>query len=237
MRGNDKMNAFVEHLKTMNRKERYYLVKWATGFVLCDDFRRELGQAIGVRVPPDAFAAMDFHLNWIYAALVLTSLNDVTKKVHPNPDVVPGNNETGIVRGNQEDVDLVVAFEHHGQNHLVMVEAKGVTAWSPEQLGHKVRRLDTIFNAKYRRLVQPHLIAVSPHHLPPLTAQITKHWPDWVWAKGKAKERQLDWIRMPIDEPLFAVTRCDEDGKADAIGRFWTLKKGDAVGSSRSGNP
>lgn len=56
----------IEQLARFNRKERYYVVAWALGnpqFALCADFREQLGTAIGLPIPADAYVAMDYHLD------------------------------------------------------------------------------------------------------------------------------------------------------------------------------
>ncbi len=62
--------GLIELLESFNRKERFFLISQAVGeFQLNDDFRRELGKAINVDVPHDAFTAMDYRLEWLTAAL------------------------------------------------------------------------------------------------------------------------------------------------------------------------
>ena len=64
------MIHLIELLESFNRKERYFLIRQAVGgFKLSDEFRRELGNATGLAIPQDAFAAMDYHLDWLTAAL------------------------------------------------------------------------------------------------------------------------------------------------------------------------
>jgi hypothetical protein len=66
----------IERLASLNRKERYYVVAWALGnsqFSLCSDFREQLSSAVGLPIPADAYVAMDYHLDWLYAALYLSA--------------------------------------------------------------------------------------------------------------------------------------------------------------------
>src|SRR5690348_8428986 len=99
--------TLLETLASLNRKERFYLVGWALGnptFRLSDEFRQQLGDQLGVVAPEHAFAAMDYHLDWLYAALAVAA--------HAT-DSGPYQNDGGVT-GTQEDVDLLVAFEDHG---------------------------------------------------------------------------------------------------------------------------
>ena len=51
-----------QYLESLNRKERFFL----TG----------LRQVVGLNVPHDAFAAMDYHLDWMHVALLLRCDNN-----------------------------------------------------------------------------------------------------------------------------------------------------------------
>ena len=63
------MSDLLELLESFNRKERFFLVSQAVGrFQLSDDFRRELGEEINLKIPRGAFTAMDYHLDWLTAA-------------------------------------------------------------------------------------------------------------------------------------------------------------------------
>src|SRR5687767_8811818 len=135
------MSSVIEFLKAFNRKERFFLVGHALGnpgFLLSEDFRQDLETALRVRVPQDAFVAMDYHLTWIYAAVVLGSQGFDAS----SPKAIPAqDNASGTIVRNQEDVDLLAAFEDAGTTHIVILEAKGVTGWTNSQMASKARRL------------------------------------------------------------------------------------------------
>ena len=66
------MSEVIKWLKTFNAKERYFLLAYAQDqeeLKLGPFFRGQLSQKLGVVVPEDAFIAMDYHLDWLYAAL------------------------------------------------------------------------------------------------------------------------------------------------------------------------
>ncbi len=64
------MSDLIELLDDLNSKERFFLVRQALGeFQLGADFRQELGEAIGLAIPSGAFSWMDYHLDWLVAAL------------------------------------------------------------------------------------------------------------------------------------------------------------------------
>jgi hypothetical protein len=113
---------------------------------------------------------MDYHFDWLYASLQLADRfpHDADLKDQPfeSPDFrLPKAKQPVYVNENQEDIDLLVAFETVDTTHLVLVEAKGATSWSNAQLNSKLGRMKTIFDpdAKWSRSdVQPHLVLISP---------------------------------------------------------------------------
>ena len=152
------MDDLIDILESFNRKERFFLISHALNgrqenpaFTLSDDFRRELGNKVGVCIPEkDVFVAMDYHLNWVHASLVLAHCTDEQGR----KDLL-GNG--GIVNS-QQGVDLLVAFKDTGNRyHLIFVEAKGYNTDGSsdglssfdnkrerDQLKSKARQLETI---------------------------------------------------------------------------------------------
>jgi hypothetical protein len=200
----------VETLASFNRKERFFLVGWALGnprFTLSESFRHELGKAIDVVIPAHAFAAMDYHLDWIYASLFLCARLDA-----PNP-----YENTGHISATQEDVDLLVAFDERDTVHLILLEAKGATGWTNAQLASKADRLRAIFGddgAAWEGVTPPFLI-VSP-----VRSNRLRHsgWPGWMAPGGGPV-----WLPMPMSPGLRRITRCDEQGRPAIRGTFWTV--------------
>ena len=185
----------IQNLKRFNSKERYHLIRSAFGnteFRLGESFREKLRDCLGLNVPEDAFAAMDYHLDWIYASLYLA-----TSQEQP-PYRLSSDKE---ISGTQQDVDLLIAYESDGICHVVMVEAKGVLPFSNRDLNRKAKRLGVIWgddggcwpNAK------PHFVIASPRKPEKLTYA---EWPSWMLQKNK-------WLRLDIDQdqPLQKVTR------------------------------
>jgi hypothetical protein len=213
-------DRFLELLRRLNRKERFYLVGHALGnreFRLSDDFRRELSTKLGIHVPEDSFVAMDYHLNWIYAAAHLStdaSLGD--SAICANP-FLENSYERRVIQGNQEDIDLIVAFRDGDPIELLLIEAKGVTSWDNKQLRSKATRLKSVFGddgAKYGH-INPHFVIVSPVESSGL---ITKDWPSWMLGEKVA------WLEMTVPSDLLAVTRCDSQGNVTRFGDHWKIK-------------
>ena len=206
------MSSVIEFLKAFNRKERFFLVADALGkpdFELSPEFKQKLERALGLRVPNDAFVAMDYHLSWIYAAVVLgAEAIDLVASL----GTVRENSE-GLIRGNQEDVDLLVAYEDDQVTHLVVVEAKGVTGWTNGQMTSKATRLGLIFGQDGSRYpsIAPHFIITSPWRARDLRPA---EWPKWM-----APDSIIPWMPLPVRSGLL------RPGRTDSRGTHWKVFK------------
>lgn len=218
----------VEALRQFNRKERYWLIRNALGprsGQLGEDFRHEIGALLGIRIPEDAWWAMDYHLDWLVGALALARDGHMNDKARPNPDTLVNNKSIALVQGNQEDIDLVVAFD----NTLILIEAKGDTSWSNHQLNSKLLRLEITLGeagtaqSSLDRL-SVHFILMSPKESDGLERELGKPWPVWMLKDGKPM-----WIPMRMAEaglkPAFLkVVRCkDENGSVGKEGSHWKI--------------
>ncbi len=206
------MSDLIENLRSFNRKERFILLREALGSdTLGDAFRERLGDAIGVTVPADAFVAMDYHLDWLQMALYLAA--------NPSPPERIRNDR--LVSGNQEDADLIVAFQGNSATHVVLVEAKVETNWTNSQLESKAERLDLIFGEGRPRvhLATPHYVLASPEPPPPGIS--TAEWPDWMKPRGKPVHTDqppvVALLRRGVGQPGVPVER---HGDGAAVGEF-----------------
>ncbi len=153
-----KPHSFAGYLRQFNRKERFYLLGWSLGnneFRLSAGFRRKMSSLVGVDVPSNAFVAMDYHLDWLYASAYLAS-SRCSSGAHSNTH--------GLISANQEDIDLLIAFRRGRTWHVVMVEAKAATGWTNKQAASKAGRLARIFGQDGRRYpsIRPHYVLTSP---------------------------------------------------------------------------
>ena len=201
----------LELLESFNRKERFFLVRQALGnFQLSDEFRRELGDAISVAIPRDAFAAMDYHLEWLTAALYAHECGDLNR-IFDNP-------QQQVIKGNQQDTDLLVAFQDDERHHIVLVEAKGATGWTKKQMRSKADRLTQIFGSDGNRYsgVMPHFCLASP--CPPKKLRASE-WPRWM----SKDDGSYYWLRLNFPEDRVMVTRCDVHGNQSAKGNYFEI--------------
>ena len=205
------MAGLIDYLRSFNRKERFVLVGLALGnpqFRLAATFRGCIREALGLDVPEAAFVAMDYHLDWLYASLHLHR-HGGGPGPHPNAD--------RLVRAQQEDVDLLIAFEDRGVGRIVLLEAKGATGWSNKQMSSKAERLRGIFGEQGTNWpgVVPHFAILSPRpsqRLAPTT------WPAWMLPAGR-----IPWIEMRMGERLNRPTRCTAEGVVSETGQYWKV--------------
>ena len=200
----------MEVLQRFNRKERFHLLHHVLGFEgrsfrLGEEFRKALGANIGVGVPADALVVMDYHLDWISMGVWLAGQEALPTKQAPAPN-------EGRVAGNQEDIDLLVAFRSKGIAHLVLVEAKGDTPWSNGQLKSKAERLRGIFGETIEAgaNIRPHFVLMAPKESAGID---TATWPPWM-RESAGRQMVLPW---PM---TMKPTRCDGQGKARSRGDF-----------------
>jgi hypothetical protein len=206
---------FRSHLSRFNRKERFYVVREATkgGFELDDVFRLRLEEKLGIAIPAHGtFMAMDYHLDWIYASLFLCGETDQASGQIFNRD-------PALITASQEDVDLLIAApvsEDPSRTNLIMIEAKGATAWTNKQAESKAERLNTIFvPGTFEHLIQPHYLIWSPR---PSRNLRFETFPEWAKRDG-----QVPHLELGMDEGLQKVTRCRSCGTNDVNGEFWKV--------------
>lgn len=212
-------------LERFNRKERHWLIRDALGpaaVKLDDPFLRRVEQAVRVRDPAfnvalNSWWAIDYHLDWLVAALHILKHGEASARQ-------PRSNEAGLVKGNQQDIDLVIA----SGTTLVLVEAKGVGSWPGGGLKEKVDRLrsmtpDLIGHDGRAGAFAVHFVLCSPHIGGELSSE---DWPAWAKIDGKP-------VRMALHVPpprdlILKVERCDGASRRDAEGKHWRVLE-DAV--------
>lgn len=206
---NEKINlSLIDLLDLFNRKERYHLLRNAlkSPFQLGEEFATKLGCAIDVNVPTDAWVAMDYHLDWIVVAVEMhqetCSTIEVDKKLElPNPT---------LFKANQQDIDLVVAFEHGQVTHLVLIEAKAYEQkWTTTQLNDKLGRVHDIFTP-HRQGICPHFVLTSPC---PGAKSIREQWKR-EHDRSVDPIKQIHYVKLCLP-PRYKITR--ESERANTI--------------------
>lgn len=210
------MTTLIERLKLFNAKERYFLLRQVLGveeFHLGQPLRGQLEEALGIEIPVAAhqFAAMDYHLDWLYAALHNPPYNEP----QVNPDFGPKLGGK-MIRASQEDIDFLIAFEKDDVTHIILLEAKAYTGWSQKQIDDKTARLRNIFpEAILNSGVRPYLVLMSPSKA---TRMKPNDCPSWMLRNDK-----FIWIELEIDV-CKKVTRCSEQGLPAQKGQHWMVE-------------
>lgn len=213
-------NNLIDNLKSFNRKERFYLIGQMLGnpeFRMDKTQLDEISKLIGITIPGEYFAAMDYHLDWIYASLFLTQEYD--EKPFPRNFIDNKQKIDLQISGTQEDIDFLLTFvDHENTTHIVMIEAKGDSYFSNAQLNSKNKRFKAIFgNEDTWPNVRPHFLLCSPQK--PQNVSIE----DPVYFMSP-QESQLIWFPLVMDTGKIKVTRCEENEKPSNAGEHWKVE-------------
>ena len=207
--------SLVEALKLFNRKERFWLIQEALGcsklkpqhrIPLHSHFRTKLDKELSIKVPPDAWWAMDYHFDWIYAALHVLKTG-LTEDERP----ILANRNPQFIMGNQQDCDLIVAFE----KTLIVIEAKtGVSDKS--QLVEKFERWESLLpKMEEQGLASVFIYASRTQH------ELVK------WQKFNSRLAKCNPLELPAfdDFGTWRVVRCNSDGKKASNGEYAQIRR------------
>jgi hypothetical protein len=217
-----RMPDLISLLDDFNRKERFFLIRYRLeGDKKLHpeaDFRNALGGALGIHIPPDASWWMDYHLDWLYASLVIHQDGGIVdpKKVYQSPE--PGGKN---VNASQQDIDLLIAFEEQATpTHILLVEAKLDTSWTNKQFSSKVARLAQIFGhdgSRYPEVV-PNFAIFSPKEP---TKLLTLDLCPWMLNK----DGKVPWVKLAPNRKWRQITRCNSGGLRSELGEYWRILK------------
>jgi hypothetical protein len=165
----DTADALIRNLKLLNAKERDHLMRLAylgqsatydtASLFLAPELDAALrGHALDMGLAASAkcmFAGMDYHLDWLYAALWMAHTAPDWTPPATAPRVPMGVHAAmpGIdslytdfrpVTGSQEDIDFLAVFGDGCKLAVLLIEAKGSAAFNKVQLARKLIRLDRI---------------------------------------------------------------------------------------------
>lgn len=162
-------DALVRNLKLLNAKERDHLMRLAylgqkvpydqASTFLAPEFDAALREhVIDMGLAASAkcvFAGMDYHLDWLFAALWMAHTAPewtppalaprVPMELHaPVAGVNALYTDFRPVTGSQEDIDFLAVFDDGHKLAVLLIEAKGSAAFNKVQLARKLIRLDRI---------------------------------------------------------------------------------------------
>lgn len=219
----------IQNLHDFNRKERDHLIK----FALCGEkppkpaISAHLWRLVRLEkgakrpLPRNMFLGMDYHLNWLYAALMVDRSSKV-KKIGDlsNKWKAPGNERefdevVRPIQPNQQDVDLLlVYYKKPKQIHIVLIEAKLTSGWDSAQFASKIARINAIKVEAENRLGRSveqswRFYLASPANEGPSLEQFSEEnvqaLPDWVAPQTNGKKK-LRYIQYG-PETLYQVKR------------------------------
>ncbi len=220
-----KAKLMLEALKGFNRKERHHVIETAvTGapLTLSDQFREQLEKALGLTIPDSAYVAMDYHLNWIAAAQHMAARGSSVSAAPGKTthfENYPGKRVSPILQGNQQDTDLLVAYESEGRVVLVMIEAKADSKWNDQQISSKAKRLGNIFQKKSpETLVDPYFVFLGPN-VDSLPVQQVLSWlpttSRWIFSRD---EESIAYLSMKPGRKLYRPYRVATDDSGEYLG-------------------
>jgi hypothetical protein len=218
------MGPLANVLERFNRKERNLLIREILGYrdripPLDIEFREALAKTIGIlpKYLDGAWWATDFHFDWLAGAL-LTFMKGESQ--------MPQDNGSYLIKGTQEDVDLVVVTHDPTAttlHHLILIEAKAYGHFSTEQYESKIARLKVLFEF-YEELgkesphkITFHYVLFSPTSPPKL---IPMSWKSEVGTEPKHLHMTFTLPRTSRAS-ILTVTRCNTEGGSDTDGKFW----------------
>jgi hypothetical protein len=201
-------------LSRFNAKERFALIQRVLGVTFAPHagFMAEVLAKCNITIRPEnVFCAMDFHLDWLYAALMNENL------VEGEPmSLAAGENDYFPVTGRQQDADFVMCFTDKACNgappvtHLLLIEAKGVGSWDTQQIASKFNQYRAMRSAFARNPnVRPQLILMSQKDP---EENRTRQNSEFLGELQRFRDFGMPvWVHLPMEETL-SVVRCNDDG-------------------------
>jgi hypothetical protein len=214
-------------LSRFNAKERFALIQRVLGtpFAPHPDFVEEVLTKCDIATKPQSiFCAMDYHLDWLYAALMSEDLAENEPGL-----LVAGADNHFPVTGKQQDADFVMCFTEAGGNsappitHLLLIEAKGVGSWDRRQMASKFNQYRAMRPAFARNPnVKPRLVLMSQRN-PQMNK--TRQNSDFLAELDGFRDFGAPvWVGLSMEETL-SVVRCSADGKPNgATPTHWKLE-------------
>jgi hypothetical protein len=243
----DKADRIIKRLKLFNRKERDHLIKYA---LFHGEVERQISDRLWKEIGPkkptfgecSIFIGMDYHLNWLFAALA------TAKEEKLQPDRIRDNRWSFPFKGsgkdknarpiqsNQEDVDLLVAWSDPANGialRLVLIEAKLDSGWDKKQFKRKKERLTMMRLDSRRRglaFIEWDFYLMSPNGPPNNDFFSTKEFVGkYSWMKSPDETRGthsccLRHIEFP-SQGLSQVKRLSDSGEGRTK---WVIRGGSA---------
>ena len=227
-------DSVADILSKFNRKERYWVVQNVLGSPggvsqdfgspagVSQDFFKRLVKDPGIsllssRLSRTAWWGVDYHFDWLFAALYMHKTGLQSGDFPPQINGTLGDRDSRAIKGQQEDIDLVIANDRD----VILIEAKAFGSWGTKQIIRKLKRLkllgvdDNGFiyrpEAPNDPLVKLHFVLMSPKRSDEIDN--LPGWPKWALTDEKPHHIELE---IPgFDSGFLRVVRCGrktEDG-------------------------
>lgn len=215
------MQSLLSLLTSFNRKERHALLDKIFENKIAyfsPKFIDALTKITGSNIPSNYNWFIDYHLDWIEAAIFyyLNKLdaNEVQSINRDGDESYP----KFTLDFTQRDVDFLVYFQINSCHKFIIIEAKYDTGWDNKQFRTKAGRLKEIYsnyvfiNSKIKSNVsiEFYCIIMSPKH--PAKLQNIEGW---------------KWLELPQKQELYTVSRT-ENKKKSREGNEWSCFKTDS---------
>jgi hypothetical protein len=217
------MNPLADVLERFNRKERNLLIRDILDVrgkipLLTPNFCERLSNV--VEIPKEslggAWWATDFHFDWLAGAL-LTFMKGET--------LTPQDNNSMLVMGNREDIDLVVVAHDPALKtpyHLILIEAKAYGHFNTKQYRSKVTRLERL-HAFYIELERESSHKISFHYIlysPDKPAKLVPQFLPWHSDPAPVPEHLHLELTLPTAS-ILSVTRCKDEDLSETKRAYW----------------
>ncbi|MGC5583403.1 hypothetical protein [Ornithinimicrobium sp. W1665] len=236
------MTDLLTLLESFNRKERFILMTQASAGAVplgvSAQFRERLNAVLPETVQvPDLdrvtyVLAMDFHLNWLAAALQLAyrgkSVNeDLAQSSNESAGQISGAPKGKAFERNQEDIDLLLGWVAGERTKLVLVEAKAHTSWQTGQVASKSARFAAIFGTNGQTYADaPVDVAfVLAGFKTPKQPQFMKAWDQFALRETGTHSKTRRFIPLDIPSEVLVVGEHDGQGNSQTNGGHWRVSR------------
>lgn len=236
------MDDLIDLLGSFNRKERFILLTQVTAgdraLTVSTQFRERLNALLHAEVQvPDLeqvehVIAMDFHLNWLAAALQLALDGKGVGEDLEQMEFSSKLSGAGLLpprrtfERNQEDIDLLLCWKDEAGHKLVLLEAKAHSPFSIKQIASKSARLATLFGAEGERYAgrNVHVAIVLAGLREPHQPQFRTAWRELATRETNVGDKRRRFVLLDTTRLVHVVGEHDETGKPKTKGRHWRVR-------------
>jgi len=182
------MQKFVQILTLLNRKERFALLTRAFGVSLSvfdNQFLIDLSASISIHIDRIDYCAVDYHIDWIAAAVILHEYDTIEL-------FTPQQIDSKLFKFTQEDTDMLIVFEANNKINIIFIEAKYDGRNDYMQMKKKSCRLENIKNLEgVADKFVFHYVLLSPHEISAKGVDGDELRRLWTWMRLRKQEHKI----------------------------------------------